>query len=273
MPPSKNPPHGRIPSYSRLTRPRPGRRSPERPKSPRRPKHRVQTDPQCPLRRAHGCPHRQNTLFPKSGRADPPGLAYENHVHDGDLRRHPVRQSQTLRSDPRQPPRRAPGRFPHGPARGGTRFPKPPPHGDGRLFRQRRLDGCCRTRRRFGPRLRQDDEQQGPPDRHVLQHVQNAQRPARRRSVHHSQRYGAAWIRVPQEQSLRAPIPPRPRAQAPGGGHNEQKPAARGLPRRRRPENRLGHGFRLQYHFHRAARQYAPHRGHPRSGLRRAPQP
>lgn len=39
------------------------------------------------------------------------------------------------------------------------------------------------------------------------------------------------------------------------------------------PENRLGHGFRLQYHFHRAARQYAPHRGHPRSGLRRAPQP
>ena len=39
------------------------------------------------------------------------------------------------------------------------------------------------------------------------------------------------------------------------------------------PETRLGHGFRLQYHFHRAARQYAPHRGHPRSGLRRAPQP
>lgn len=39
------------------------------------------------------------------------------------------------------------------------------------------------------------------------------------------------------------------------------------------PENRLGHGFRLQYHFHRAPRQYAPHRGHPRSGLRRAPQP
>ena len=197
MPLPENPAFCRIPPHSRLPHPCPGRGSPERPESRHRPKRRFRAAPQCPLRRAHGCPHGQNTLFPKPRRADPPGLPHESHVHDGDVRRHPFRQGQALRLNPRQPARRASGGLPHGPARRGARFPETPAYGDGRLFRQRRFDGRRRARRRFGPCLRQNDEQEGPPDRHVLQHVQNAQRPSRRRTVHHSQGYGAAWIRIP----------------------------------------------------------------------------
>lgn len=135
MPLPENPACGRIPSYSRLPHPCPSRRSPERPESPRRPKRHFRTNPECPLRRPHGCPDGPDPLLPKSRRADSPRLPHENHVHDGDVRCHPFRQGQPRRSGPRQPPRRAPGRFPHGPARRGTRFPEPPPHGDGRLFR------------------------------------------------------------------------------------------------------------------------------------------
>lgn len=235
MPPSKNPPHGRIPSYSRLTRPRPGRRSPNARKA-----HAAQSTASRQILNVRSAvlmdARTGKILYSQNPdvRIPPASLTkiMSMMVTFDAIRSGKVKLSDQIRVSR------------HAARQGGSRMGL---RAGERVSLNRLLMGMAVSSGndasmavaervgRFGPRLRQDDEQQGPPDRHVLQHVQNAQRPARRRSVHHSQRYGAAWIRVPQEQSLRAPIPPRPRAQAPGGGHNEQKPAARGLPRCRRP--------------------------------------
>lgn len=160
-----------------------------------------------------------------------------------------------------------------GPARGGTRFPEPPPHGDGRLFRQRRLDGCCRTRRggsgRAFVKMMNNKARQIGMSSSTFKTPNGLPAAGQYTTARDMARLGYVYLK----NNPSAIQYHRVRVLKTGGGHNEQKPAARGLPRCRRPENRLGHGFRLQYHFHRAARQYAPHRGHPRSGLRRAPQP
>ena len=148
------------------------------------------------------------------------------------------------------------------PARG-ERVPEPPPHAGMAVSSGNDADGCCRTRRRFGPRLRQDDEQQGM-NRHVLQHVQNAQRPARRRS---STPQPEIWRGLDTCTSRTIPprsIPPRPRAQAPGGGHNEQNPLLGACPGA--DSLKTGWVTASGYNIISTVRRgdHAPHRGHPR---------
>ncbi|MFR1533689.1 MAG: D-alanyl-D-alanine carboxypeptidase family protein [Bilophila wadsworthia] len=271
MPPSKNPPHGRIPSYSRLTRPRPGRRSPERPKSPRRPKHRVQTDPQCPLRRAHGCPHSKILYSQNPDVRIPPASLTK--IMSMMVTFDAIRSGKVKLSDQIRVSR-------HAARQGGSRMGL---RAGERVSLNRLLMGMAVSSGNDASMA--VAERVGGSGRAFVKMMNNKARQIGMSSSTFKRPTACPPpVSTPQPEIRRGldtclrTIPPRSNTTASacsstGAVITNKNPPAPGLPRCRRPENRLGHGFRLQYHFHRAARQYAPHRGHPRSGLRRAPQP
>ncbi len=179
-------------------------------------------------------------------RAAPPGLADQDHDALSAVRASGVRQDRARHADGgvrgglepgADQARSRAGR--HAQGRGRDQGPR---HQVG----QRRRGGDRRGARRQRGRVRPRDDAQGPRARHAQHHLPQCQRPAERRSDHHRARSGAARHRDPGALPEILPVFFAGELRLSRQRHAQPQPSARQGRGRRRHQDRLHPGFRLQ---------------------------